>query len=147
TNLKTETLSVMAGRQLPFISLFIPLYMVKCMCSWKQTWEVWPALVVSGGSFASFQFVFATVHYYVPGLVLYPMTDIGGGIFSLVVTAILLQFWKPAKPWHFDRVFPAAGEKPLDPNDPHTAEAAALLADQPAPSKVEKPLTPGSVSL
>src|SRR5437879_4467907 len=40
TNLPTETLSVMAGHQLPFLSLLVPLYMVKCMCSWKQTWEV-----------------------------------------------------------------------------------------------------------
>src|SRR6516225_4237024 len=48
TNLPTETLSIMAGHQLPFISFFIPLYMVKCMCTWKQTWEVWPALLVAG---------------------------------------------------------------------------------------------------
>jgi len=75
----TETLSVMAGHQLPLLSLFIPLYMVRCMCSWKQTWEVWPALLVAGGSFAVFQFCFATVHVYAPSIVLYPMTDIGGG--------------------------------------------------------------------
>src|SRR5581483_4453307 len=65
TGLPTETLSVMAGHQLPLLSMFIPLYMVKVMCSWRQTWEVWPALAVSGGSFALFQFVFATIHYHV----------------------------------------------------------------------------------
>ena len=44
---------------------------------------VWPALVVGGGSFAAFQFFFATAHAY--GLpVLWPMTDIGGAIFSMV---------------------------------------------------------------
>ncbi|HMF11748.1 MAG TPA: L-lactate permease, partial [Gemmataceae bacterium] len=99
TDLPTESLSVMAGHQLPLLSLFVPLYMVKCMCSWRQTLEVWPALLVAGGSFAAFQFLFATLHVYVPGLVLYPMTDIGGGIFSLVMTAIFLQFWKPRKEW------------------------------------------------
>src|SRR5437588_346169 len=92
TDLPTETLSVMAGHQLPLLSFLVPLYMVRCMCSWKQTWAVWPALVVAGGSFAVFQFTFATIHVYIPSLVLYPMTDIGGGIFSLVVTAIFLQF-------------------------------------------------------
>ncbi len=135
TDLPTETLSVMAGHQLPLLSLFIPLYMVKCMCSWKQTWEVWPALLVAGGSFAVFQYTFATIHAW-PGLssiVLYPMTDIGGGIFSLVVTAIFLQFWKPRNEWHFDKT---AGAKPavppaaLDPNDPHAAEAPALVGDR-----------------
>ena len=88
TNIPTETLSIMAGHQLPLLSFAVPVYMVKCMCSWKQTWEVWPALLVAGGSFGVFQFTFATIHYYVDGLVLYPMTDIGGGIFSLVVTAL-----------------------------------------------------------
>jgi lactate permease len=101
TDLPTETLSIMAGHQLPILSLIIPLYMVRCMCGWRQTWEIWPALLVSGGSFAGFQLTFATIHAYVPSLVLYPMTDIGGGIFSLVVSAIFLKFWKPRKEWHF----------------------------------------------
>src|SRR5437870_11948363 len=88
TDIPTERLSIMAGHQLPLLSFIIPLYMVKVMCSWRKTLEVWPALVVAGGSFAVFQYPFATIHAYVPGLILYPMTDIGGGIFSLVVTAI-----------------------------------------------------------
>jgi lactate permease len=103
TGIPAETLSVMAGHQLPVLSFFVPLYMVKCMSSWRQVWEVWPALLVSGGSFAVFQYTFATIHTWVPGVVLYPMTDIGGGIFSLVVTAIFLRFWRPAKEWHFDK--------------------------------------------
>lgn len=103
TDLPTETLSIMAGHQLPILSLVIPTYMIRCMCGWKRTWEVWPALLVSGGSFAVFQFTFATIHAYVPQLVLYPMTDIGGGIFSLIVTGIFLKFWKPKNEWHFTK--------------------------------------------
>jgi lactate permease len=103
TDLPTETLSIMAGHQLPLLSFAVPIYMVKCMCSWKQTAEVWPALLVAGGSFAVFQFTFATIHQFVDGLVLYPMTDIGGGIISLVITAIFLKFWKPRHEWHFDQ--------------------------------------------
>ena len=79
------------------------------MCSWKKTLEVWPALFVSGGSFAVFPISFATFHLALPAgglrdVELYPMTDIGGGIFSLVATAIFLQFWKPRENWHFDKV-------------------------------------------
>src|SRR5437763_9263640 len=95
TDLPTETLSVMAGHQLPLLSCVVPVWMVRCMCSWRQTWEVWPALAVAGGSFAAFQFVLATIHAYVTALVLYPMTDIGGGIFSLLVMAAFLRFWQP----------------------------------------------------
>jgi lactate permease len=172
TDLPTETLSIMAGHQLPFISFLIPLYMVKCMCTWKQTWEVWPALLVSGGSFALFQYSFATMHQHVPGLVLYPMTDIGGGIFSLVVTAIFLKFWKPRKDWHFDAAVgqqaainsqqSAVGSQQEALFDPHAKAAAALFTtdsekgqpDRPiggmawAPyAIVEPPLTVGQVAL
>src|SRR5439155_2859948 len=141
TDLPNETLIVMAGHQLPFLSFIIPLYMVKCMCTWRQTWEVWPALLVSGGSFALFQYTFATGHTW--GLpVLYPMTDIGGGIFSLVLTAIFLRFWKPKNEWHFDRAVeqekqgssqpgPEQPEHSSGPVDPHAAEAAALLGSKP----------------
>src|SRR5262249_59529472 len=101
TGLPTPTLSVMAGHQLPLLSCLVPLWMVKVMCSWKQTLEVWPALAVAGGSFAFFQFTFATFHVW-GGTELWPMTDIGGGIFSLIVTAIFLKFWKPKKEVHFD---------------------------------------------
>jgi lactate permease len=95
TGINTDMLSVMAGFQLPLFSLLIPMWMVKCMATWKQTWEVMPALLVAGGSFAAFQFTFATLHYWVPSVVLYNMTDIGGGIFALLTTAIFLRFWEP----------------------------------------------------
>jgi len=150
TNLPTETLSIMAGHQLPFISFFIPLYMVKCMCTWKQTWEVMPALLVSGGSFALFQYSFATMHQHVPGLVLYPMTDIGGGIFSLVVTAIFLKFWKPRNEWHFDKPVSsqqsAVGSPKESLFDPHAKAAALFTADSPK-DQPEQPLTTANVSL
>ncbi len=126
TDLPTETLSIMAGHQLPLLSFFIPLYMVRLMCSWRRTLEIWPALLVGGGSFALFQFTFATIHAYLPDVVLYPMTDIGGGIFSLVVTAIFLQFWKPRQELHYENGVlgpkgpptpPPAASAPLPPED------------------------------
>ena len=95
TGINSSTLSIMAGFQLPFFSCIIPIWMVKCMCTWKQTWEVMPVLLVTGLSFSVFQFTFATIHAWVPGVLIYNMTDIGGGIFSLLVTAWFLRYWKP----------------------------------------------------
>ncbi len=145
TGLPTETLSVMAGHQLPLLSFFVPLYMVKVMCSWRQTWEVWPALLVGGGSFAVFQYFFATRPLF--GAPLYPMTDIGGGIFSLVVTAVFLRFWKPRQEWHFDKSQEESRQSP-PAGDPaaSTSEEAHLLLDTPA-AKKEDPLTLANVSL
>jgi lactate permease len=100
TNLPGPTLSVMAGHQLPLMSCLVPAWMVVCLCGWRKTWEVWPALAVAGGSFAVFQYTFATAHVWT-GVELWPLTDIGGGIFALLATALLLRFWRPKKEWHF----------------------------------------------
>ncbi len=149
TGLPADTLSVMAGHQLPILSLLIPLYMVKVMCSWRQTLEVWPVLAVAGGSFALFQLTFATMHVYVPGMVLWPMTDIGGGMISLVATALFLRFWKPKEEFHFHKPEPsaAAAPPPPDPDDPHAAQARALVESLPAGSRRAAPGPAGEVPL
>jgi len=151
TDIPAETLSIMAGHQLPLLSFVVPLYMIKCMSTWKQTWEVWPALLVSGGSFAVFQFTFATIHAYLPDVVLYPMTDVGGGIFSLVVTAIFLKFWKPKHEWHYTKapqITPAEEEKELRAVEQLDFDPAHAQASAPPPDlKHEPPLTLRNVSL
>ena len=98
TDIPPETLSVMAGHQLPIISLFVPLYMTVCLSGIRKSLEVWPVLAVGGVSFALFQYVFATLHIWVPGAVVYLMTDIGGGFFSLSITALFLRFFWREEP-------------------------------------------------
>jgi lactate permease len=148
TDINAETLSTMAGHQLPILSFIIPLWMVKCMCSWKDTLAIWPALLVAGGSFSAFQFTFATIHQYLPSVVLYPMTDIGGGIFSLVVTAFFLSFWKPKKEWQFEKSVDAPEpKKKLEVDTAHT-EVRAILEPEPNTALSEtKPLTFGNVTV
>ncbi len=149
SDLPADKLSIMAGHQLPLLSMIVPLWMVKCMCTWRQTFQVWPVLVVAGVSFALFQFTFATMHAYVPALVLWPMTDIGGGIFSLIVTALFLQKWKPATEFHFHTAAPTPPPPAPTPapQGAHAAEAQAVLSDPPAPARTEIPLTPWSVTV
>jgi lactate permease len=154
SDLPAETISVMCGHQLPFLSCLIPLYMVKCMCSWRDTRAVWPALAVGGGSFALFQYTFATFHLWF-GVALWPLTDIGGGLFSLASLALFLKFvWKPRDEWRFpaDVTPPAHGapSEVLAPaaSDPEAAaareEVASLLAEPKTAAEV--PLTTGRVA-
>lgn len=148
TDLPGHQLSVMAGHQLPFLSCIIPLWMVRCMCGWKETWEVLPAIAVAGGSFAIFQYTFATFHLWT-GTEMWPMTDIGGGIFSLIVTAIFLRYWKPRREWHYDsNGQPASARAPTIVPGQH-AEAAAVLssADPPSPAEDKSPLTARKIAL
>jgi lactate permease len=87
-------LSQMAGRQLPFFSLLVPAWLVATMAGWRGVVGVWPALLVSGGSFALVQFLVA--NYVGPELV-----DVAGGLVSLAALALFLRVWQPAEPWRF----------------------------------------------
>jgi lactate permease len=100
TGLPEMQLSMMAGRQLPFFSLIIPAWMIVAMSGWRNLRGVWPAVLLSGGSFAIVQFL--TSNLLGPTLV-----DVAGGLVSLVLTALLLKFWQPADIWRFqDEVEP-----------------------------------------
>ena len=89
------TLSAMAGHQLPFVSVLVPFWLVATFVkmeggTWREVFEVWPAALVSGGSFAIMQ-------WFASG---YPpthlMTDVVSGVFSVVCTALFLRFvWHP----------------------------------------------------
>jgi lactate permease len=99
------TLSQMAGRQLPFFSLLVPAWLVWTMAGWRGVVGVWPALLVAGGSFALVQFVVA--NFYGPALV-----DVAGGLISLVVLALFLKVWKPARIWQFEDEAPVSPTRP-----------------------------------
>ncbi len=88
TSLPEHELNSMVGRILPPFSFILPLWLVRTMVDWKRTWEVWPALLVSGGSFAAMQFYWS--NFQESGLV-----DIIAAIFSLLVMVVFLKFWKP----------------------------------------------------
>ncbi|HEY5316002.1 MAG TPA: lactate permease LctP family transporter [Pirellulales bacterium] len=94
SGLDEMALSQMAGRQLPLFSLIVPAWLVVVMSGWRGLRGCWPAVLVSGGSFAGIQCAIANLHG--PALV-----DVVGGLGSLVLLAIFLQFWQPAEIWRF----------------------------------------------
>ncbi|MFA1509761.1 L-lactate permease [Priestia aryabhattai] len=94
TGVAAMEISKMVGRQLPFISVFIPLYLVFVMAGFKKTLEVLPAILVSGISFALTQFV--SSNFLGPEL-----PDILSALVSLFALAIFLKFWKPKTTFRF----------------------------------------------
>jgi lactate permease len=111
TGIPATTLSAMAGRQLPLVSLIIPAWLVVTMSGWRGLRGVWPAVLVSGGSFAVVQFLWS--NFVGPELV-----DIAGGLVSLGCLALLCVWWKPREAWDFPGARPA----------PDAALASPLLA-------------------
>ncbi|GEJ57912.1 L-lactate permease [Anaeromyxobacter diazotrophicus] len=89
------TLSTMVGHQLPWVSLLVPFWLIAVFVkmeggTWKEVFEVWPAALVSGASFALMQyFASGTAEFHL-------MTDVVAGVFSVVCTALFLRFvWHP----------------------------------------------------
>ena len=95
TALPESDLNAMIGRILPFAAIIVPFWLVKTMVSWKETFEVLPAILVVGVSFSLTQFFWS--NYVDSNLV-----DIMGGVISIVAVLIFLRFWKPTKIWRFD---------------------------------------------
>src|SRR5690606_33743141 len=87
-------ISQMVGRTLPLLSIMVPFYLVVIMSGIKRSMEVMPAILVSGASFAFFQWL--TANYLGPML-----PDVLAGIMSVVCLMILLRFWKPSSNWRF----------------------------------------------
>jgi lactate permease len=94
TGLPESDLSAMIGRILPLTAVIVPFWLVRAMVSWQETFEVLPAILVVGISFAGTQFFWA--NYMDSNLV-----DIAAGIVSLVATLVFLRFWQPKKVWRF----------------------------------------------
>ncbi|MDD3342942.1 MAG: lactate permease LctP family transporter [Sulfurospirillaceae bacterium] len=88
TGIDPFTVGQMAGRQLPFLSVLIPMWIVAIMDGWKGVKEVWPAALVAGGSFALSQFF--TSNFIGPEL-----PDVTSAIVSILALYFFLKFWKP----------------------------------------------------
>ena len=88
TGLPEHALSAMAGRILPPMSAILPFWLVRSMVGWRETFDVWPALAVSGVSFAVMQFYWS--NFQETGLV-----DIIAAIVSLLAMVAFLKVWRP----------------------------------------------------
>ncbi|WP_460223374.1 L-lactate permease, partial [Bacillus cereus] len=88
TGIDPHKIGQMAGHQLPFLSLFVPFFIVFLMDGLKGVKQTWPALLVAGSSFAITQFITAT--FLGPEL-----PDITSALVSLVSLALFLKVWQP----------------------------------------------------
>jgi lactate permease len=119
TGIDPFLLGAMVGRQLPLFSLLVPFWVVWAFAGWKGMKDVWPAILVTGVSFAVPQFVIS--NYINPWIV-----DIGASLISMGCLILFLKVWQPKVLW----LSPA-----LRGND----ESAATMA---APKLMDKtPLT------
>ena len=94
TALPESDLSAMIGRILPITAVIVPFWLVRAMVSWSETFEVLPAILVVGGSFAGMQ-------WYWSNHVDSNLVDIVAGVVSLLATLLFLRVWQPKRIWRF----------------------------------------------
>ncbi len=94
TGIEAFKIGQMAGRQLPLLSVLIPCWVILIMDGWRGVRETWPAILVTGVSFAVTQFF--TANFIGPEL-----PDITSALVSLISLATFLKFWKPKRIFRF----------------------------------------------
>src|ERR1700722_4043728 len=114
TGLDPYLLGAMVGRQLPLFSLMVPFWVVWAFAGFKGMKEVWPAILVTGLSFAIPQFVIS--NYINPWIV-----DIGSSLISMGCLILFLKVWQPRELWlspalrgHDESASTMTAPKPMD---------------------------------
>ncbi|HTH94230.1 MAG TPA: L-lactate permease [Rhodocyclaceae bacterium] len=112
--------TAMIGRQLPFFSLLVPFWLIWAFAGRKAMMEIWPAILVTGISFAIPQFLVS--NYIGPELV-----DIIASVVSMICLVLFLRVWQPKKIWTSPSLRghdPSAAEaKPAQPAVKHSTQA------------------------
>jgi lactate permease len=110
TGIDAALISKMVGRQLPLLSLVVPLWLVYTMSGRKGVREVWPAALVAGGTFAVAQWW--SSNFLGPLL-----PDIISSLVSILSLVLFLRVWKPANVFRFEHETgkaEAVGSRALD---------------------------------
>src|ERR1700748_463373 len=92
TGLDPYLLGAMVGSQLPIFSLIVPFWVVWAFAGFKGMKEVWPAILVTGLSFAIPQFLIS--NYVNPWFV-----DMGASLISMGGLVLYLRVWQPKVLW------------------------------------------------
>ncbi len=88
TGMPVLPLSAMVGRLCAMISVIIPMYLIVVMAGWRRAYEVLPAVLICGISFAA-------VQLYVSNTMGPELTDILSSLACIGCMVLVLKFWKP----------------------------------------------------
>ncbi|MDF3864437.1 lactate permease LctP family transporter [Pseudomonas denitrificans (nom. rej.)] len=113
TGIDAFKIGAMTGRQLPFLSILVPFWLVFMMDGLKGVKETWPAALVAGGSFAITQ-------YFTSNFIGPELPDITSALVSLISLTLFLKVWQPAS--EREVVATAGGAAVLGGNGPRSAE-------------------------
>ena len=116
TNLPSDTLGAMVGRQTPILSLFVPLALVMIVDGWRGVRETWPVAVICG-------VVFGIGQYATSNFISVPLADVVASLLSAAAVVAVVRIWHPRRT--YTEPAPVAGGAADEP----TPEFAERVAD------------------
>ncbi|MDT7762088.1 MAG: lactate permease [Mycobacterium sp.] len=90
TELPSDTLGAMVGRQTPILALFVPLVLVAIVDGWRGIRETWPVAVVCG-------LVFAVAQYATSNFISVPLADVVASLLSAAAVVAMVRVWHPSR--------------------------------------------------
>jgi len=119
TGLPLDRLSADVGKLCAPLSLIIPAYLIVTMSGFSGLMEIWPAVLVCGGLFASVQFLVS--NYIGPQL-----TDILSSLCAMIGLLLLLRVWRPKTAGVFMEHFASDSGERSKPNRTGTGIGASV---------------------
>ncbi len=90
TELPSDTLGAMVGRQTPILAVFVPLVLVAIVDGWRGIRETWPAALLCG-------LVFGVAQFATSNFISVPLADVVASLLSAAAVVALVRVWRPAR--------------------------------------------------
>jgi lactate permease len=90
TDLPSDTLGAMVGRQTPILALFVPLVLVAIVDGWRGVRETWPVALACG-------VVFALAQYATSNFISVPLADVVASLLSAAAVVAMVRVWHPRR--------------------------------------------------
>ena len=90
TELPSDTLGAMVGRQTPILAVFVPLVLVVIVDGWRGIRETWPVALVCG-------LVFGVAQYATSNFISVPLADVVASLLSAAAVVAMVRIWHPRR--------------------------------------------------
>jgi lactate permease len=108
TQLPSDTLGAMVGRQTPILALFVPLALVAIVDGWRGVRETWPVAAVCG-------IVFALGQYATSNFISLPLADVVASLLSAAAVVAMVRVRRPGRQYRQPAVVAGAGDDEPSP--------------------------------
>lgn len=134
TGIDIHLLAQMAGRQTPFLAMFVPLILVFIVDGVRGIRETWPVAVVAGLAFAISQFITSN-------FIAVEITDVVASVVTVIAVLLMLRVWKPKHTVVFEH------DATVEGGSPTGSTVSGGVSGPGAGTQVAEPLTAGAVKI